>query len=356
MRAQDILKDLVAINTIEDKDNRAFMDYLESFFKPLGFSVQRLTNEKNGAQVLIAQYGEAPAIGFLGHSDTVDITDGWVTDPHVLTEKDGMLYGLGSCDMKGGLAAAMAAIADTDFSALKRGIAFYCTYDEELMFGGIEDLMAAGLPMAEHIVVAEPTEDSPLSGSKGLLEYVLDFTGITTHSSTPIDGKNSNKNAVRFLNKMLDFELSLRAEQDPFYSVPYTTMNVGLIRGGQAMNKVADHTQVYMDFRINDSPAQYERIRAFVDEAIAGLDGSYEIINDIPSFRCRSPLLQEYEALTGKKTEAFPGITEASWLKGDCLILGPGPGTAHQANEHVSVASLEKITEIYGKMIRRLCK
>ena len=104
MKARDILKDLVAINTIADKGNHEIMDYIEDFYNKIGVSVERRTNPENGKEVLIASYGEDPAIGFMGHTDTVDITDGWVTDPFVLTDKgDGNLYGLGSCDMKGGL-------------------------------------------------------------------------------------------------------------------------------------------------------------------------------------------------------------------------------------------------------------
>ena len=89
---KEILKDLVAINTIADKDNEQMMDYLEDFFGELGFVVERIKNEETDKEVLLAKFGKNPAIGFLGHTDTVDITDGWVTDPHVLTEKDGKLW------------------------------------------------------------------------------------------------------------------------------------------------------------------------------------------------------------------------------------------------------------------------
>lgn len=140
MTAKEILKDLVAINTIADKDNDVIMDYIGNFFTGIGFNVERRKSDETGKEVLIARYGDDPAIGFLGHTDTVDITDGWTTDPFVLTEADGELYGLGACDMKGGIAAFMAAIGNTDLSKLKRGLTVYCTYDEEIMFGGIKDL------------------------------------------------------------------------------------------------------------------------------------------------------------------------------------------------------------------------
>ena len=356
---KELLKDLVAINTIADKDNLQMMNYLEDFFSKLGFTVERLKSDRTEKEVLVAKYGENPVIGFLGHTDTVDITEGWVTDPHVLTEKDGKLYGLGACDMKGGIAAFMAAIAQTDLSKVdqSKGIAVYCTYDEEIMFDGIEDLVEAGTVFPPHVVVAEPTDLVPMIGSKGLLEYIFTFTGVTTHSSTPIDGKSSNKNAVRFLNKMMDFEEELRRiSPSPFFGVPYQTMNIGIVNGGTSINKVPDKTTVYLDFRLCDSEKEYPLIREFVDKALEGLDGEYVIINDIPSFRNNSPLVGTYEEKSGKKGQPFFGITEASFFEGDRVIIGPGPMTAHEANEHVDVESLVKTTEIYKEMIEELCQ
>lgn len=356
MNAKTILKDLVGFNTIADKENKQIMDYIDDFLSKLGFSVERLKNSENGKEVLVGKYGDTPAIGFLGHTDTVDITKGWVTEPHTLTEKDGVLYGLGACDMKGGIAAFLAAIANTDLTKLKKGIAVYCTYDEEIMFGGVKDLVAANTQFPPHVIIAEPTDLIPMIGSKGLLEYIFTFTGVTTHSSMPIDGKSSNKNAVRFLNRMMDFEEELRKNPNPFFGVPYPTMNIGIIEGGTSINKVPDKTTVYLDFRICDSEKEYPRIRKAVDEALEGLDGTYEIINDIASFQNRSELVQLYEEKTGKKGMPFFGITEASFFEGDRVILGPGPMTAHEANEHITVESLESATKLYEDMIRKLCE
>ncbi|MGN1334341.1 MAG: M20/M25/M40 family metallo-hydrolase [Anaerovoracaceae bacterium] len=356
MTAKDILRDLVAINTIADKDNHLIMNYIEKHFADLGFNVVRRKNHDTGKEVLTAKYGDDPALGFLGHTDTVDITAGWETDPFTLTEKNGNLYGLGSCDMKGGLAAVMAAVSDIKLSELKRGLAVYCTYDEEIMFNGVKDLIDAQTEFPPRVLVAEPTDLIPMIGSKGLLEYIFTFSGVTTHSSTPIDGKSSNKNAVRFLNRMMDFEEELRKTPSPFFGVPYPTMNIGIIKGGTSINKVPDKTTVYLDFRICDSSREYPLIRAAVDKALEGLDGEYTIINDIASFQNNSDLVKYYEERTGKKGQPFFGITEASFFEGDRVILGPGPMTAHEANEHISEESLNKTVDIYTDIINKLCR
>lgn len=356
MAVKEILKDLVSINTIADKDNSIIMDYIGDFFLKLGFKINRIMNKDTGKEVLIAEFGQEPAVGFLGHTDTVGITEGWITDPFALTEKNGELYGLGACDMKGGIAAVMEAVAKIKMSELKKGIVMYFTYDEEIMFGGIKDLIEAGTIFPPHVLVCEPTDLTPMIGSKGLLEYIFTFKGITTHSSTPIDGKSSNKNAVRFLNKMMDFEEELRKTPSPFFGVPYPTMNIGIIEGGTSINKVPDKTTVYLDFRICDSQREYPLIRTAVDKAIEGLDGEYTIINDIASFQNNSDLVKYYEERTEKKGQPFFGITEASFFEGDRVILGPGPMTAHEANEHISVESLNKTVDIYTDIINKLCR
>lgn len=355
MTAKEILKDLVAINTIADKNNLEIMNYIEDFLLPLGFTIKRIANPDTGKEVLIGQYGENSAIGFLGHTDTVDITDGWDTDPFILTEKDGYLYGLGACDMKGGIAAILAALSETNLAELKKGVSVFFTYDEEILFQGIKDIIAAGTTFPPHVVVAEPTGNIPMIGSKGLLEYIFTFKGFTSHSSTPVEGKSSNKNAVRFLNKMMDLEEELKKEQTPFFKYPYPTMNIGIINGGTSINKVPDLTTVYLDFRICNSQKEYPKIRRFVDEAIADYDASYEIINDIPSFYTKSDLVKVYEEKTREKGQAFFGITEASFFEGDRIIVGPGPMTAHECNEHVSCQSLENMKTLYREVIGILC-
>lgn len=355
MLAKKLLKDLVAINTIADKENAKIMNYLQNFFDKYGFESKVLYNQTTDKKVFTATYGEKPAIGFIGHTDTVGIAEGWNSDPFVLTEKEGNLYGLGAIDMKGGIAAFMTAIAETDLTKLKRGIGVYCTYDEEILFDGIRDLVASDVKLPDHVIVAEPTGLIPMTGSKGLLEIEFTFTGITSHSSTPVYGKNSNKQAVRFLSRMMDFEELLRENKNSFFGVPYTTMNIGLIEGGRSFNTVPDTTKVYLDFRICDSEKEYNMIREKIDKAMEGIDGSYRIINDIASFQSKSEIISIYEEKTGNTSQPFFGITEASLIEGDRIIIGPGPANCHIANECISIESLKKTIKLYKEMIQLCC-
>ena len=355
MTAAEILKDLVAINTIRDKENKKIMDYIEPFLMPYGFKIDRRKNKENGNEVIVAEIGENPAMGFLGHTDTVDIAAGWETNPFELTEKDGMLYGLGACDMKGGIAASLWAVSQMDPEKLQKGIKLYYTYDEEIMFGGIRDLVDGEEKFPEHVIIAEPSDLAPMVGSKGLLEFIFTFKGVSTHSSAPLKGKNSNKNAVKFLNKMLALEDELAESRYDGFEYPSTSMNVGIIEGGKAMNTVPNETKVYLDFRICDSEKEYEKIRKYVDDAIAVFVAEYVIINDIPSFYNESETVKFYEQETGNERRTMCGISEASFFKGDRVIIGPGPETAHQANECISAESLQQTAELYVKAIEKLC-
>lgn len=358
MNVTDILRDLVAIDTIRDRCNGEIMDYIDNFLKKYDFTIERRKNAENQNELLIASIGDNAAMGFIGHTDTVDITEGWDTDPFVLTEKNDMLYGLGACDMKSGIAAILWAAANApleDIKAAGSGIKLYFTYDEEIMFSGIKNLVSAGEEFPPHMLIAEPTNLVPMIGSKGILEYIFSFRGTTTHSSMPVENRSSNKNAVRFLSRMLDFEAELRKNRTELFDIPYTTMNIGIIEGGTAINKVPDKTTIYLDFRICDSESEYKKIREFVDNAISEFDADYTIINDVASFRNESGNVSFYENLSGNKGQAFWGITEGSFFEGDRVILGAGPMTCHEANEHVSRTSLEKTAEIYLEAIKRKC-
>ena len=134
MKEFEILKKLISFNTIKDKENKKILNYIESYLKGLGFKTEIKT--KN----LVMSIGENPQLGFLGHTDTVMYTNEFI-DPFNVKIKDGKLYGLGVCDMKGGIAAMLDALSEIDFSKFKYGMKLYFTYDEEIGFNGIYELV-----------------------------------------------------------------------------------------------------------------------------------------------------------------------------------------------------------------------
>ena len=239
-----ILKDLVKFNTIKDKENKEIIDYIEKILLEKG-----LKTEYKG-KYLIMFTGKETKLGFLGHTDTVEYIEGWTTNPFELTLKENKLYGLGTADMKGGIAAMMDAVIETNLSTLKHGIKLYFTYDEEISFGGIYDIVKTDEKFPEFMLFGEPTDNEMLVGSKGIWELDISFNGIKAHSSTPEKGKSANLNAVKFIYELEEFyNKEIKKDLNNSYEVPYTTMNVGLINGESAKNSIPANCEISIDFR-----------------------------------------------------------------------------------------------------------
>lgn len=135
MNVKEILKDLVKFNTIQDKENTKIIDYIENYLKQIGFSTKYKT------KCLVMQIKNECNLGFLGHTDTVQAGNDWSIDPFNMKEEEGKLYGLGTCDMKSGIAAIIKAVSEIDWKKQKYGIKLYFTYDEEINFSGIKELI-----------------------------------------------------------------------------------------------------------------------------------------------------------------------------------------------------------------------
>lgn len=343
MKEYKILKDLVGFDTIKDKENKEIIDYIEKYLLNLNFKTE--SKGKN----LIMSMGKKAKFGFLGHTDTVEYIEGWNTNPFELTKLNGKLYGLGACDMKGGIAAILQAVSEIDLSELKYGIKLYFTYDEEIGFCGVYDIVNSGEKFPKVMIFGEPTNNEILVGSKGLLVYELKFNGIKAHSSNPAKGKSANMNAVKFLSELEEFyNKEIKPFQDENYEVPYTTMNVGIINGGSALNSVPANCNVGIDFRIANVN-HINAIKKEVEKLSKIYDCEIKIVDDIEPFINKTNLTKEI------KTANF--MTEASFIKNtERIILGVGPVTAHEVNEYITEESYNKLVEQYKEIIIKICK
>lgn len=344
MENYEVLKELVKFNTIKDKENKEILNYIEEVLLKEGFKT--IEKSKN----LIMSYGDDIGFGFLGHTDTVEYIDGWNTDPFEVTVKDNKIYGLGVCDMKGGIAAIIDAIKELNLSELKKGIKLYFTYDEEIGFGGIYEIVEKGEKFPNIMIFGEPTDNEALLGSKGLLELDFNFNGIKAHSSNPAKGKSANMNAAKFLVELEEFyNENIKIDLNDKYEVPYTTMNVGIINGGSAKNSVSASCNVFIDFR-TIKEEHNEIIKNKLDELKEKYDYTYEIVELV------NPFYNDVEFATEKKTAGF--MTEASFVskESDRVILGLGPVTAHEVNEYVTEESYRKLVNQYKEIIEKYCK
>lgn len=339
LNVEEVLDNLVKCNTIKDKENKKILDYIEKTLKSFGFK----TEKKD--KFLIMSNKEENSLGFLGHTDTVEFTDGWKYEKFTLTKVKNKIYGLGVCDMKSGIAAIISAISEIDFESLNKGIKLYFTYDEEIGFSGINEVINYEKDFPEMMIIGEPTNNEIIVGSKGLMEYKISFKGIKTHSSTPEKGKNAIMGAISFINELNNFyENEIKGNVDFKFEIPYTTMNIGKIEGGSAINSVPDYCEFLVDFR-TISKSEEQKIINKLTELKEKYKAEIQELNKI------SPFFNEIENYN--KTCNF--ITEASFINNDRIILGAGPITAHEVDEYITTESLYRLVEQYKELIKKYC-
>ena len=350
MKIEEILNELVMINTVNDLENEKIMNYLESYLKKLGFQTEYKT------KCLVMSIGEDPILSFIGHTDTVSVTNDWNFPPFQLTCVDDKLIGRGVCDMKGGIAAFLYALKEMDLQNLNRGIRVCFTYDEEDGFCGIKELVAREIDFGEYSIIGEPTDNYPCIGSKGLLEYEFIFRGTAVHSSKPIQNECSNENAILFLSDVLKLNEIFQRSRCDLFEVPFNTINIGTITGGTNICTTSDYTKVLLGFRITKEAGDIQCIKDYIDNLADSYPKvEYKILNEINPFYNEDSIIDFYEEIIGKGRKPFFGVSEASFINNNRLILGPGPITAHENDEYILKSSLVETAEVYQKIIQKIC-
>lgn len=336
MEAKQILKELVKFNTYKDKENGEIINYIEKLLKEKNFKTEYKS------KCLVLRNKEKCNIGFIGHTDTVQSGNDWIYNPLELTEVEDKLYGLGTCDMKGGIAAILKAVLDMDWEKLNYGIKLFFTYDEEVGFEGIKEINNLKIELPENIIVGEPTNNEIMNGSKGLLEFKFEFNGKSAHSSNPKKGINAIEKNIVFLNELKVFYLKLKLDTDNRFKIPYTTMNIGKIYGGKSLNIVPNNSITEIDFRVINNGHRIKILNE-INRLKEKYQFNYTIINDIKPFitECKNSKTTDY-------------ITEASFINSrNRYILGVGPINAHEANEYITVESLERLVKQYKEIIKK---
>ena len=335
---KDILKKLVSFNTIKDKENKEIMNFIEDYLKKYNFTTKRVK------KCLIAYNDLNPNIGFIGHTDTVDY-ESWDGNPFKLQEDGDKLIGLGACDMKGGIAAILSSISKIDLN--KNKLSLYFTNDEELGFEGIKAILKE--INASNIIIGEPTNNVPIYGTKGVLELKIEFFGKKCHSSTPDKGINAIYECISFIyNINYYYESNLKNEIVVDFDIPYTSMNIGMINGGETINSVPGKCSITIDFRIAKEE-DIDIILDYINLELKNYNSKLYIINRVNP-KINNNDISFIEKISSKKG-TFGGLTEGSFIDKNFIILGPGPDTSHQKNEYINYSSLKKTEELYINII-----
>jgi acetylornithine deacetylase len=363
--ARMLLDRLVAFPTVSRDSNLPLMDWVEDWLDDQGIAAHRVWNADRTKAALYAQVGPEAEGGVVlsGHSDVVPV-DGqaWTTDPWTVSERDGRLYGRGTCDMKGFVALALAALPLAAAAGVKRPLQIALSFDEEVGCTGGPPLVAAlraGLPKAAAVIVGEPSRMKVVTGHKGGAGWNVRVRGKEVHSSLLPEGVSAVMEAARFLSWVNDRNDALQAAPRPGGFVPpFTTLHAGQIAGGTAHNITAAACWFNLEVRslpeeslaewIEIVEAAAARRSAALAERSPGAGIDMQRYFDIPALAPEPGGAAEALArrLTGDNGGHVVSYgTEAGHFQTggySCVVCGPGDiAQAHQADEYLEVAEFE---------------
>jgi len=365
-----LARELLAFNTINPPGmERACARHLGALLEGAGFGVAY--HEFAEARTsLIATLGGSDArapICFTGHIDTVPLGAArWSRDAFAGETDGDRLYGRGSTDMKGGIAAFVAAAVElAPRLARGPGLTLVITAGEEVGCEGARFLADRKLlGRAGAIVVAEPTANYPYVGHKGLAWFEVETRGVTAHGSMPEVGDNAIVRMAKVIGDLEHFHFPV--ESHPVMGKP--TLNVGTIRGGLNTNSVPDEARITLDTRTVPGIDHVHLCRS-LEALLAPRGATVRKIVDTPSlftgpddewvqevFEACTPLLGSRPT---PRTITFS--TDGADLKRGfggppAVILGPGePTLAHQTDEWCSVSRLEQSADLFRTLMQRWC-
>jgi acetylornithine deacetylase len=375
MTVKKTLAELVAIDSVSSRSNAEIVDYLSQRCEALGLRVKRFPyTDANGVDKtnLIALGGAefsdqtTVELSLVGHTDTVPYDPNW-NEALKLTEREGKLYGRGACDTKAFIAATLSAVESLQSKNLRRGLALIFTADEEIGLIGAKRLAESRPLQSHYAIVGEPTSLRPMRAGKGYCLAEVTITGREAHSAYPALGTSAVFGAARLIAAVERIAGKLETEQHPAFDPPFTTLNVGVVRGGTAKNVIAGECRFTLEWRpipgqdpqrLLDSLSaavadEKKRDPEFVCEVDAArADQGFETSPD-------SPLVALLEELSGNESGTVAFGTEAAQmgeLGADAVVFGPGDiRVAHRTGEFVPIAELETCVKVLRQSIERLC-
>lgn len=364
----ELTQRLVAIDSVSRHGNREIADYLHELLDRGGFAVERLSyRDEAGAEKvsLVARLGEGTGgFGFFSHSDTVP-GEGWDRNPFEPRLEGNRLIGLGSCDMKGPLAAALVAALDVDARRLKRPLFVVITADEEVGYAGAKQVAAESRLFRdagpECGVVTEPTLLRPVHAHKGGALIKVVAHGTAAHTSTD-RGVSANFLIAPFLAEMAELARVLKTDpsfRNDDFDPPTLGFNLVLNDGNTRHNVTASRTECTLFFRPMPNDRSADVLEWVKEKATRhGLDcetAFYAPFWTPPE----AEVVQAALSATGEvRSETVPYGTDGAVLHPylQLVVLGPGSiAQAHTSGEWIDLDQLKRAVSVYGAMIERLC-
>ena len=365
--AKEILGKLVSFDTTSHKSNVPCAEWIRDYLAAEGVEARLLPSPDGNWANLFATIGPKGdgGIGLSGHMDVVPVTgQPWSTDPYTIVEKDGRLYGRGTCDMKGFLACVLATAPLYKRRRLKTPLHIVFSYDEEVGCTGVKPMIAEfgrTLPKPAIVLVGEPSLMGVVDAHKGGFRYRTEIIGKDAHSSKPQLGVGAIMIAGELIAELKRLEARLSERfSNPRFDPPYPSISVSMIEGGIAHNIIPPGCTFHWGVRAmpgcNAAEIQAELMAFAARELLPGMQKVHPdcaitttLVGELPAFDsgANSKATSLALKLAGQNaTFAVPYGTEASHFQSagcSAVICGPGSiDQAHQPNEFVAIAELER--------------
>ena len=378
MQNIDILEKLISFPTVSKDSNLELIEFVEGYLSEHGITSTRIPNKKGTKANLYATIGPMVEGGIIlsGHTDVVPVEgQPWDTDPFVLTEKGERFYGRGTCDMKAYAAIALAMVPE--MNQLKKPIHLAFSYDEEIGCLGAPGMISElkeTLPRPRAVVVGEPTDMKVVTAHKGIVALTTTITGHEAHSSQTHRGVSAVMTAsrlIQWLEKRAE-ELRQSAPKDSGFEPHFTTIHVGVINGGTAINIISRQCEFCWDIRSipEDDPQQIvqdfeeycqKEVVPKMQEIAPETGIQTRCFADAPalSHQPESEAVLLARELTAETTTfKVPYAAEAGQFQEagfPTVICGPGSiDQAHQPNEYIERSQLEKGETFLRKLVQSL--
>ena len=376
----EILARLVAEPTVSRRSNLALLDYVEGLLRPAGARIERFAHPDGSRANLWATIGPAGSGGVVlsGHTDVVPVAgQAWTSDPFTLREHDGRLYGRGTADMKGFVAASLRAALIAATRPLNRPLHLAFSYDEEIGCIGVRGMIEALAARTERpalCIVGEPTDMGIATGHKGKRALRACCHGQEGHSALAPNALNALHLGAAFIQALQARQTYLadHGPRDPDYDIPYSTIHAGMMQGGTALNIVPNRCEIDFEIRniAEDDPA----------DILAGIAADAETI--AAPYRNRFPMtcieIEEVSSYPGLATRRdAPAVRLLARLLDDeatrkvafgtegglfdealglsTAICGPGSmEQGHKPDEFVTRAQLDRCDTMLARLVTEL--
>lgn len=375
-----LLSDLVTFPTVSAQSHIPMIARIADLLEGVGARVELMFDDTGTKANLFATIGPDRDGGLVlsGHTDVVPVTDQpWTTDPFAMVTRDGRLYGRGTCDMKGFLAAILTMAPVLGAQVREKPLHFALTHDEEVGCLGAQNLVRALRDRGQRpamVLIGEPTGLRTVEGHKGCNEYTTRFIGFEGHGSTPELGINAVEYAARFVGKLLDLKAHFRTAPPAGsrFDPPWTTINTGALSGGIAHNVIPGRAHVDWEMRpvtAADAAHAKRELAAFCNDTLlpemraVHPDAAIltDVIGEVDGFEPRAAnaardLIME---ITGANHAGLvPFGTEAGLFQSlgcDVVICGPGEiAQAHKPDEYLAIDQLDQCLHMLDRLAPRL--